>query len=51
MAKTKGQIVRETAMQWMREGKLSAPPDDPASEDDREFWAEVERRCAEAGVK
>lgn len=50
MPKTRGQIVREVAMEWMREGKLHAPPDDVSGDDDQEFWDEVGRRCEAANL-
>jgi len=28
---------------WVREGRLSLPPDDPSGDDDLKFWAEVEQ--------
>lgn len=50
MPKTRGQIVREVAQEFMKAGKLHAPPDDVSADQDQEFWQEVQRRCEAEGA-
>jgi hypothetical protein len=51
MPKTRGQIVREVAQEFMKAGKLHAPPDDVSADDDAALWQEVERRLQEQETK
>jgi hypothetical protein len=43
-------IVQEVAREWRAADKLPAPPDATGSEDERAFWAEVERRMLAVGL-